>query len=844
MYINIIGAKENNLKNIDVQLPKNKLIVFTGVSGSGKSTLALETLQRECQRQYMESMGMTMDIGSRPRVDRIEGLSPAISITQHQSNHNPRSTVGTVTEISSYLRVLFAKLGERPCPHCGKSITQNYCESAFEAYSELSEEEGEENELYEQTLPCPHCGKQVFELTASHFSFNKPQGACALCRGIGVVNSPDVKLLMDHSKSIREFAISGWDQVYIDRYGASIIQAAKYYGFEMDIDTPIGEYNEVQMDLLLHGVLSRQFQKRFPDITPPKTVPEGRFEGVVTNLMRRYAESNTAGARQKLEKFLIRQECPECHGIRYRAEILEVKVGGKNIKELLSMSLVDVKEWLSLLPVTVSEEAWSVVQQVAEDLTSRIARIIDAGSGYLNLDQPAASLSAGESQRIKLAGVLGSGLTGVLYVLDEPTSGLHSRDTGKIIEVLKRLRDMGNTVLVIEHDTEIMKAADYIVDFGPGAGRQGGSVVACGDVSEIMSCKDSITGRYLQSSFYQAKREKLPCENAEYLEIRNADINNLKNINVAIPLKRFVTVTGVSGSGKSSLIFGSLAAACEAYFNQPKKNRTSLISGLDQLNGVVIINQQSIGRSNRSNAATYTDLFTDIRDLFAALPETIRQGLTAKHFSYNVPGGRCEKCQGTGKLSVSMNFLPDVEVICPICRGKRYQKQVLNVKYRGYNISDILELSIDEALELFVGEESITSKLQILQDVGLGYLGLGQSTATLSGGEAQRLKLAKELSTGGGGNVLYLFDEPTTGLHPHDANRLVQIFDRLVKLGNSVIVIEHHIEMIMESDWVIDLGPEGGKQGGEIVAQGTPEDIMKNSRSYTGKVLSWHSSGE
>lgn len=840
MYINIIGAKENNLKNIDVQLPKNKLIVFTGVSGSGKSTLALETLQRECQRQYMESMGMTMDIGSRPRVDRIEGLSPAISINQHQSNHNPRSTVGTVTEISSYLRVLYAKLGGRPCPHCGRSIHQNYSESSYAVYSELSEAEGEENELYEQTIPCPHCGKQVFELTASHFSFNKPQGACAVCRGIGVVNSPDVKLLMDHNKSIREFAIAGWDQVYIDRYGASIVQAARHYGFEMDIDTPIGEYNEVQMDLLLYGVLGRQFQKRFPDITTPKTVPEGRFEGVVTNLMRRYAESSTIGARQKLEKFLIRQECPECHGVRYRAEILEVKVGGLNIRELLAMPLTEVREWLDRLPASVSKEAWSVVGQIVEDMSDRISRIIDAGSGYLSLDQPAASLSAGESQRIKLAGVLGSGLTGVLYVLDEPTSGLHPRDTGKIIEVLKRLRDMGNTVLVIEHDTDIMKAADYIVDFGPGAGKQGGTVVACGDGIEIMNCEDSITGRYLGNSVYQTKRKKLSCEKTPYLNIRDVTVNNLKNIEVEIPLRRFVTVTGVSGSGKSSLIFGGLAPACEGYFNQPKKNRSTLVSGLEQLDGVVIINQQSIGRSNRSNAATYTDLFTAIRDLFASLPETVIQGLSAKHFSYNVSGGRCEKCQGTGKLSISMNFLPDVEVVCPICRGKRYQKQVLNVKYKGNSISDILELSVDEALELFEGEESIRSKLQILQDVGLGYLGLGQSTATLSGGEAQRLKLAKELSTGGGRNVLYLFDEPTTGLHPHDANRLINIFDRLVKMGNSIIVIEHNTEMILESDWIIDLGPEGGKQGGEIVAQGTPEDIMKNPRSYTGKALAGH----
>ena len=837
MYITIKGAKENNLKNIDVQIPKNKLVVFTGLSGSGKSTLALETLQRECQRQYMESMGMTMDIGSKPNVDSIEGLSPAISINQHHANCNPRSTVGTVTEISTYIRVLFSKLGERPCPHCRKIITPSYNEMASAVFTEMPDQELSGAELYEQMIPCPHCGKQVVELTASHFSFNKPQGACPVCKGIGVVNSPDVSMLIDHAKSIREFAIYGWDQVYIDRYGASMIQAARHYGFDIDIDTPVGSYNDIQMDLLLYGVLSKQFQKHFPEISPPKTVPEGRFEGVVTNLMRRYSETDSIGARHKLEKFLIKQECPECRGIRFRKETLEVRVQGVNIKQLLSMSLTDVSEWLKSLPASISPGALDIVHQVVIDLQSRIERIIDTGAGYLSLDQPAASLSAGEWQRIKLASVLGSGLTGVLYVLDEPTSGLHSRDTGKVTDVLKRLRDMGNTVIVIEHDVEIMKAADHIIDFGPGAGKQGGRIVACGDVQEIIGSDDSITGRYLENDSYQPTRKKL-AESDGKISVRNASVNNLKNINVDIPLGRFVTVTGVSGSGKSSLIFGTLAEAAEAYFRQPKKNRPQEISGLEKINDVVIINQQSIGRSNRSNAATYTDLFTDIRDLFASLPDTKMNGLSAKHFSYNVAGGRCENCQGTGKLSISMHFLPDVEVICPVCRGKRYQKPVLDIKYKGHSISDVLELSIDEALNLFAAEKSIAFKLQILQDVGLGYLGLGQSTTTLSGGEAQRLKLAKELSSSTSGRVLYLFDEPTTGLHPHDAGKLVTIFDRLVRLGNSVVVIEHNVELIMESDWVIDLGPEGGYGGGEVIAQGTPEQIMKNPRSFTGRVLS------
>lgn len=837
MFINIKGAKGNNLKNIDVRIPKNKLIVFTGLSGSGKSTLALETLQRECQRQYMESMGMMMDIGGKPKVDSIEGLSPAISINQHHTNNNPRSTVGTITEIFAYLRVLYAKLGERPCPHCGKIITQDYDETAFAVYTEMPDQEPGSAELYEQMITCPHCGEQIIELTASHFSYNKPQGACPLCRGMGVMNLPDINLLIDKSKSIRGFAIYGWDQVYIDRYGVSMIQAAKHYGFKMDMDTPTGQYNDIQMDLLLYGVLSRQFLERFPDTAPPKTVPGGRFEGVITNLMRRYAENSSVSARQKLEKFLVRQECPECRGVRFRAETLEVRVGGINIEQLLSKSLIGVREWLKELPDSVSPDALDVVHQVVDDLRRRIDRIIDVGAGYLSLDQPSASLSAGEWQRIKLASILGSGLTGVLYVLDEPTSGMHSRDTGKIIEVLSRLRDMGNTVIVIEHDVEMIKAADYIIDFGPGAGKQGGQIVACGNAQDVINCEASITGKYLQENVGKPQRKKIQSGNS-YVSIRNANMNNLKNIDIDIPLGKLVAVSGVSGSGKSSLIFGVLAEAADAFFHQSKKSRNPNISGLECLDDAIIINQQSIGRSSRSNAATYTDLFTDIRDLYASLQETKATGLAAKHFSYNVTGGRCEKCQGTGKLSITMHFMPDVEVVCPVCRGKRYQKPVLDIRFKGHNISDVLELSIDEALVLFADEESIRTKLKVLQDVGLGYLGLGQSAATLSGGEAQRLKLAKELSRNSAGKVLYLFDEPTTGLHPHDAGRLINIFDRLVHLGNSVIFIEHNVDMILASDWVIELGPNGGNEGGRIIAQGTPDEIRKDTNSATGRVLS------
>lgn len=837
MFINIKGAKENNLKNIDLQLPKNKLIVFTGLSGSGKSTMAMETLQRECQRQYMESMGMTMDIGSKPKVDSIEGLSPAISINQHNTNSNPRSTVGTVTEISAYLRVLFSKLGERPCPHCGKLIVQNYDGQEEDIYTEMPDQEAGDAELYENFISCSHCGRPVVELTASHFSFNKPQGACPVCKGIGVVNSPDVELLMDRSRSIRQFAIIGWDQVYIDRYGASMVQAASHYGFETDIDKPISEYNELQMELLLHGVFSKKLQESFPGITPPKTVPEGRYEGVVTNLMRRYTENSSSSGRQKLEKFLIQQECPECRGVRFRTETLDIRVAGINIRQLLSMSLTGVSKWLKELPGFVTQDALDIVRQVMEDLKRRIDRIIDIGAGYLSLDQPSGSLSAGEWQRIKLASVLGSGLTGVLYVLDEPTSGLHPRDTGKVVEMLKKLRDMGNTVIVIEHDLELMKLADHIVDFGPGAGKQGGRIVAFGGTQEIIDCESSVTGKYLKTGIKESKRRKLGGKSS-CISITNAKLNNLKNINVDIPLERFVTVTGVSGSGKSSLIFGTLAEAADEYFKHPGENKGKGYSGFECLDAVVVINQQSIGRSGRSNAATYTELFTDIRDLFASLPDTKEKGLSAKYFSYNVTGGRCEKCQGTGKLSVSMHFLPDVEVVCPICRGKRYKEHVLDIRYKGRNISDVLELSVDEALQLFEGEKEIASKLKVLQDVGLGYLGLGQSAATLSGGEAQRLKLAKELTGKNGGRVLYLFDEPTTGLHPHDAARLIRVFDRLVSMGNSVVAIEHNTELILASDWVIDLGPEGGNGGGEIIARGTPEEVMESPHSATGRILS------
>lgn len=834
--IKIKGAYGNNLKHIDLTLPKNKLIVFTGLSGSGKSTLAMETLQRECQRQYMESMGLLTDLGTRPKVESIEGLSPAISISQQITNRNPRSTVGTITEIAPFLRVLFSKIGEYPCPHCGGIISGMDGENRDVCFDESSSETEDSSEFFEQMTVCPHCGNNVKELSASHFSFNKPQGACPTCKGVGMVSLPNIELLIDKTKSISDFAITGWDQVYIDRYGTSLIQAAKHYGFSIDIHTPVGEYDEVQMDLLLYGVLGKQFIRHFPNIAPPKTVPTGRFEGVVTNIMRRYEEKSSFSAKQRLEKYLIQQKCPDCNGVKFRTDILEVRIFGVNILEALSMSLEEMNDWLDEIVSLLSPQAISVVGQVITDLQLRTKRIISVGVGYLTLNQPSISLSAGEVQRVKLASVLGSGLTGVVYVLDEPTAGLHQRERQNIVNVLFRLRDMGNTVIVIEHDLELMKAADYLVDFGPGAGKNGGNIVAVGTVEDIIACQDSVTGKYLNG--YQGFRREKVMGNGKSIKIIHAKHSNLKDLELDIPLGRFVGVSGVSGAGKTSLIFGLLAEAANAYFEQTKKNRYGNVTGFENLDGVISIDSTSIGRSARSNIATYTDIFTDIRNLFAAIAKREKLFLEARHFSYNVPGGRCEKCQGTGKLLVSMNFLPDVEVLCPVCHGRRYQKEVLNVKYKDLSISDVLDLSIDDAAVCLKSESNIREKIQILQEVGLGYIGLGQSTNTLSGGEAQRLKLAKELSKSSNQKMLYLFDEPTVGLHPQDVDRLIGVFDRLVSKGNSVVVIEHNRKVLCAADWIIDLGPEGGKRGGCIIAQGSPEEIMKNANSSTGRVLS------
>lgn len=799
MQIKIKNAYENNLKNIDLSIPKNKLIAFTGVSGSGKSTLALDTIQRECQRLYMESLGMTLNMGSKARVGSIEGLSPAISITQHQSNNNPRSTVGTITELTPYLRILFSKAGQP--------------------------------DSSDKTI-------DMVNITPNHFSHNKPEGACPHCSGIGQIHTPDVNTLIDMSKSILDFAIHGWDQVYIDRYGTSLREAARHYGFTLDLSIPVAEYDPVQMDLLLYGVLSEQFTSRFPSIAPPKTVPAGRFEGVVTNILRRYAQEGISPTqKKKLEKFFIRRQCPVCMGSKWNAQALNIYVCGENIRTVLQKSLFELQEWTVTLRQHLTAQILDITESLINTIQQKSAGLVDVGAGYLTLDQTAQTLSAGEWQRIKLTSVINSGLTGVLYVLDEPSAGLHHHDLDKITITLLKLRDLGNTVLIIEHNPAIIRSVDYIVDFGPGAGQNGGTIVAAGTVNDIVNTPDSLTGRYLANP--QQEIKKAAEKSARFLTVKHAGLHNLKQVNTQIPLDSFVAVTGVSGSGKTSLIFGVIAEAAENFFK--KRASTSPVKGLEQLNGVVTINHTSIGRSSRSNVATYTDLFNDIRTVYADLSRKEELAFTAKDFSTNTAGGRCEECQGSGTLSIPMHFLPDVDVTCHVCHGKRYKTEILEVKYKDHSISDVLSMDITAAAELFNGCDKVTAKLEILLEIGLGYLMVGQSTATLSGGEAQRLKLAKELMKPDKGNNLYLFDEPTTGLHPHDVLRLTKIFRRLVSQGNSVIAIEHNLNVIAQSDYVIDMGPGGGKDGGTVTACGTPADLLQNTCSITGKsLLSWN----
>jgi excinuclease ABC subunit A len=744
--------------------------------------------------------------------------------------------VGTATEVFTYLRVLFARLGHRPCPACGADIPPAYDEG-----EELSDEpEDLPVESFGEQVPCPACGAPVPEMGMAHFSFNKPAGACPSCTGLGVVTDANLPLLVDEEKSIMEGAVRGWDIHSITRYATAMQLAGRYYGFTFDPDLPVRELGQVQRDLLLHGVGGERFRRHFPEMEPPQTVGTGRFEGVVTNLLRRYAERiHDADYREKMEKLLVKQRCPECEGSRLRKESRQVTVAGESIVALARLPLDDLAAWMEALPAHLSSAEQSIAAPIVADLRDRIRRLIDVGVGYLTLDRTSPTLSAGEAQRLRLASLLGSGLTGVLYVLDEPTIGLHQRDTERLIAVLRRLRDLGNTVVVVEHDLELIRAADHIIDVGPGAGEAGGWVVAAGTPAEVAAVPKSATGRCLLAGSSDAVRHERRRGNGERLTIHEAREHNLQGITVSLPLGTFVAVTGVSGSGKSSLMLDVFDRAARRHFYgaQEPPGAHSAIEGWEQIDKVVTIDQSAIGRTPRSNAATYTDAFTPIRRTFAGLPEAAERGLTARHFSFNVPGGRCERCQGSGVLTVNMHFLPDVEVRCPACRGRRFSREVLEVKYRDHSIADVLELTIEAALPVFAEVAPVASRLQLLIDVGLGYLKLGQPATTFSGGEAQRIKLTKELARGNGHHTLYLLDEPTTGLHPADTARLLDVLQRLVDAGNSVVVIEHNLDVVRAADWIVDLGPEGGAAGGRLIAEGPPELVARAPESITGRYL-------
>jgi excinuclease ABC subunit A len=831
-FITVKGARLHNLKNVSLSIPKNKLVVFTGLSGSGKSTLAFDTLHKEGARQYMESLGLVTDALTKPPIDQIEGLSPSISVDQHRSNHSPRSTVGTSTEIFTYLRVLYARLGHRPCPSCGQDVPPSYSLGG----DLLDEDSASEN----TGIACPACGHRLPELGMAHFSFNKPDGACPTCTGLGSIHSANLNQLIDLERSLLQNGVLTWDAFNTERYIEILIKTSKYYGFEFNPELPIKKFPRFLRDLLLYGVSSPQFRQHFPGKHPPATVREGYFEGVVTNLLRRYSEKgDDSAAREKMEKQLHHEICPDCQGTRLKAESRAVTVNRLSIVDLSDYSLTRVAEWIDQLPIQVSGEAWAVIEPIVADLHERIRRLVAIGVGYLTLNRATPTLSAGEAQRLRLAALLGSGLTGVLYVLDEPTTGLHQRDTQRLISALKQLRDLGNTVLVIEHDLEMVKAADYVVDFGPGAGLLGGQVVGAGKPEDLASFPDSTTGRFLsgQENVPVPTRRRQP--NGKRLSILGARANNLKNVNLDLPLGLLVAVSGVSGSGKSTLMLDILDKAARNHFYGASElaGEHDSILGWHYLEQVITIDQTPIGRVPRSNAATYTDAFTPIRETFAQTALARQRGLTSRHFSFNVPGGRCERCEGAGVLTVEMHFLPDVQVRCPVCHGRRFKSEVLNVQYNGANIADVLNMTIEEACQLFKRVPATAARLELMVDVGLGYLQLGQPATTLSGGEAQRVKLAKEISRRTNGRTLYLLDEPTTGLHPADVAHLLLILQRLVDAGNSVVVIEHNIDVIRAADWVIDLGPEGGEAGGVIIASGPPEQIAQAANSYTGLCL-------
>lgn len=926
------GAKEHNLKNIDVEIPRNKLVVITGLSGSGKSSLAFDTIYAEGQRRYVESLSsyarMFLGQMDKPSVESIEGLSPAISIDQKTTSKNPRSTVGTVTEIYDYLRLLYARIGIPHCTVCGKEIVQQsidqivdkimsydegtkiqimspvvrgrkgehakVLESAkksgyvrvrvdgiiydlsdkipieknkkhnievvidrlvikpeitsrltdsIETASKLSggiimvNFVGGEDIIFSQKYACPEHGVSIDDLTPRMFSFNNPFGACPKCTGLGVfLKIDEAKIIPDENKSIRQGAIkgSGWALE-----GSSIAQMyfealAQEYNFSLD--TPIKDLPDDVVNVILYGTGDKQLTINRKSVYGSGTYKQN-FEGIINNLERRYRDTSSNWIKDEIRSYMTEIPCDECKGDRLSAESLAVTVGGVNISDFCKMSVVDAIAFVKGLTLTEKEQI--IGEEIIKEVIERLNFLKSVGLGYLTLSRSSGTLSGGESQRIRLATQIGSSLMGVLYILDEPSIGLHQRDNEKLLGTLKHLRDLGNTVIVVEHDEDTMYAADCIVDVGPGAGIHGGEIICVGDVEKIKACEQSITGQYLSGKRCVPVPEKRRKGNGKFLEIRSAKQNNLKNVNVKIPLGEFVCVTGVSGSGKSSLINEILYKTLARELNGAKtvSGEHKQIKGIENLDKVIDIDQSPIGRTPRSNPATYTGVFTDIRSLFASTNDAKMRGYNQGRFSFNVKGGRCESCQGDGIIKIEMHFLSDVYVPCEVCKGKRYNRETLEVKYKGKSINDVLEMTVEEALEFFANQPKIQRKLKTLFDVGLGYVKLGQPATQLSGGEAQRVKLATELSKRSTGKTIYILDEPTTGLHIADVHKLIDELQLLVEGGNTVVVIEHNLDLIKTADHIIDLGPEGGDMGGTIVAQGTPEQVAQVEGSFTGQYL-------